>query len=375
MASDPDNPNLIAAPSDPARPWPVRGRMGPVFAGNIAFEDVAYATSKQTIINASSFTLAAGKIACILGPSGCGKTTLLKLAAGVLRPTAGRILIDGMVVAGSGVFVPPEQRKVGLMFQDFALFPHMTALDNVAYGLYALPRREALSVAAAALESVGLPGKALRYPSQLSGGEQQRVALARAIVPRPRVILMDEPFSGLDQRLRETVRAETLSLLRKSQATALLVTHDPLEALAVADHIIVMRAGNIVQQGTPKAVLNRPVDAKVARFLGPYNEFVATVSAGQVATPLGVLPAHGFANGDKVLVFVAPGDVQLSTQKPHNGQILESRPMPDFRHYKVILTQSEQIVDVKTRLDQDMPVGAACSLVMTAGNPQIFHQD
>ena len=350
--------------------------MGPVFAGNVAFENITFATSKHVIIQPTSFTLPAGKIACILGPSGCGKTTLLKLAAGVLRPTSGRILIDDMEVAGPTSFVPPEDRKVGLMFQDFALFPHMTALENVAYGLYALPRAEARNVAAAALESVGLPGKANRFPSQLSGGEQQRVALARAIVPRPRVILMDEPFSGLDQRLRESVRAETLSLLKQSRATALLVTHDPLEALAVADYIIVMREGRIVQQGTPDTILNAPADAKVARFLGPYNEFTGTVRNARVETVLGTLNAPGFAEADKVVIFVAPGDVALAPAgKAANAQILESRPMPDFRHYKVILIQSEQLVDVKTRLGQDLPIGAACNLVLGQGRPQIFMQD
>jgi iron(III) transport system ATP-binding protein len=349
--------------------------MGPLFAGNVTFEDVTFATSKQKILHPISVTLAAGKIACILGPSGCGKTTLLKLAAGVLRPTSGRILIDGMEVAGPNTFVPPEDRKVGLMFQDFALFPHMTALENVAYGLYALPRQEAQTVAAAALESVGLPGKADRYPSQLSGGEQQRVALARAIVPRPRVILMDEPFSGLDQRLRETVRAETLSLLHQSQATALLVTHDPLEAMAVADHIIIMREGRIVQQGTPDTILKKPADARVARFLGPYNEFTGIVKKGKIETALGLIPAAEFNDGENLSIFVSPGDVSMSPAvNSANAQVLESRPMPDFRHYKVILTQNEQIVDVKTRLAQDLPIGSPCNLVLGGGNPQIFRQ-
>jgi iron(III) transport system ATP-binding protein len=347
--------------------------MGPVFAGNVAFEEVTFATSKHAIIQPTTFMLPAGRIACILGPSGCGKTTLLKLAAGVLRPTSGRILIDDMEVAGPASFVPPEDRKVGLMFQDFALFPHMTALENVAYGLYALPRADALKVAAAALESVGLPGKGHRFPSLLSGGEQQRVALARAIVPRPRVILMDEPFSGLDQRLRETVRAETLSLLKQSRATALLVTHDPLEALAVADHIIVMREGSIVQQGTPDAILNTPADAKVARFLGPFNEFTGTVRNARVETALGTYGTPNFAEADNVVVFVAPGDIAMSQGgMSANGQILENRPMPDFRHYKVILTKSEQVVDVKTKLVVDLPIGSACNLVLGTGRPQIF---
>lgn len=350
--------------------------MGPVFAGNVVFEDVTFTTSKHQIIRATSLLLEAGKIACILGPSGCGKTTLLKLVAGVLRPTSGRILIDGVEVAGPSSFVPPEQRKVGLMFQDFALFPHMTAIENVAYGLYALPKQEARNVSAAALESVGLPDKAERYPSQLSGGEQQRVALARAIVPRPRVILMDEPFSGLDQRLRETVRAETLSLLRQSRATALLVTHDPLEALAVADKIIVMREGRIVQQGSPEDILRKPADEGVARSLGSNNEFQGVVGGARVQTPLGEIGAEGFAEGDRVVVFIAPGDVSLEREvRVPNGLILDNRPMPDFRHYRVLLKVSEQIVDVRTRLDQDFAIGSGCRLVLGQVRPQIFKQN
>jgi iron(III) transport system ATP-binding protein len=220
-----------------------KGRVGPVFAGNITFEHVGYFVAGKHILHDVSLTIRAGRVACLLGPSGCGKTTLLKLAAGVIAPTTGRILLDGVEVAGPNRFVQPEKRNVGLMFQDFALFPHLTALENVAYGLYALKRSDALRIAELALQRVGLGAMAQLYPAALSGGEQQRVALARAIVPRPQVILMDEPFSGLDQRMRDSIRDDTLGVVRETQATTLLVTHDPTEALAFSDDIFVMRAG------------------------------------------------------------------------------------------------------------------------------------
>ena len=354
----------------------LRGRMGPVFAGNVAFDNVTFATARQNIIQPTSFRVEAGTIACILGPSGCGKTTLLRLAAGVTKPRSGRIVIDDKQVAGGNVFVPPEERKVGLMFQDFALFPHMTAVENVAYGLYALPRSEALKVAAAALETVGLPQKATRYPGQLSGGEQQRVALARAIVPRPRVLLMDEPFSNLDQRLRETMRAETLSLLRQSQATVLLVTHDPLEALAVADHLIVMREGRIVQQGAPAEVLSSPHDIEVARFLGTYNEFTSVVRNGQIATPLGHFSGRGMAEGTKMIILMpASGILIAEDRKSPNARVLQNLLMPDFRHYRLVLSNSEQVVEVKTGREFDLPAGALCRLAMGQEHPQMFKAD
>lgn len=302
-----DTPHLSDATMAEAK-----GRVGPVFAGNITFENVSYSVGDKHILRDVSLTIRAGKVACLLGPSGCGKTTLLKLAAGVIRPTSGRILLDGGEVAGPTRFVPPEKRNVGLMFQDFALFPHMTALENVSYGLYALKREDAERVAELALQRVGLGNLAQHYPSAMSGGEQQRVALARAIVPRPQVILMDEPFSGLDQRLRDNVREDALSILRETQATTLLVTHDPAEALAFADEIFVMREGQLVQRGAPLTLLQRPVSAEVAMMFSTYNVFSGTVRNGRIETALGGLGAGGWPNGSRVQVLVPPHGIEFS---------------------------------------------------------------
>jgi iron(III) transport system ATP-binding protein len=222
-----------------------RGRAGPVFAGNLAFEDVSFAIRGRNILRGVSLKLEAGQIACLLGPSGCGKTTLLKLAAGVLRPGLGRILLDGQEVAGPHQFVPPEKRSIGLMFQDFALFPHMTALENVSFGLTALDRREARRVAELALDRVGLRALAGSYPAMLSGGEQQRVALARAFVLRPPLLLADEPTGSLDARTGETVIELMFELNRERGSTLVLVTHDADIASRCARRIE-LAAGRVV---------------------------------------------------------------------------------------------------------------------------------
>jgi iron(III) transport system ATP-binding protein len=251
-----------------------------------------------------------GEIACLLGPSGCGKTTLLRIAAGIEKPDTGRLAFDGLEMAGPSVFVPPEKRNIGLMFQDFALFPHLSIIDNVAFGLRNLPRAEARKIAQHALERVGLAQYALDYPHHLSGGEQQRVALARAVVPRPQVMLMDEPFSGLDQRLRESVREETLALLRETRASCLLVTHDPNEAMELADRIFLMRKGKLVQSGTPEEIYRRPVDADAARFFSDVNELRGKAAQGTVTTPVGVFAAPALADRTEAVVLIRPQGIR-----------------------------------------------------------------
>jgi iron(III) transport system ATP-binding protein len=203
------------------------GRAAGTIAARLTFEGVERRYGTSLALAGLSLDIAPAEVVCLLGPSGCGKTTLLRVAAGIERPTAGRVLINDQEVAGPDRFVAPEKRNVGLMFQDFALFPHLTILANVAFGLRSLPREDARREALAVLARVGLERYANDYPHILSGGEQQRVALARAIVPRPAVMLMDEPFSGLDVQLRERLQEETIGLLRETRATCLIVTHAP----------------------------------------------------------------------------------------------------------------------------------------------------
>ena len=229
-----------------------RGRAAATFAARVTFEAVERRYGETYALRDFSLDVAPGEVVCLLGPSGCGKTTLLRVAAGIEKPSAGRILINEHEIAGPNRFVPPEQRGVGLMFQDFALFPHLTILENVAFGLKALPHAEARREAYLLLSRVGLERYAHDYPHILSGGQQQRVALARAIVPRPAVMLMDEPFSGLDVQLRESMQEETLALLRETRATSVIVTHHPEEAMRLADRIAVMRRGRLVQAAAPR---------------------------------------------------------------------------------------------------------------------------
>ena len=310
--------------------WGQRGTAGAMIAGQLTFENVSCRIGETEILKDLSFEIAAGEIACLLGPSGCGKTTLLRIAAGIQRPSSGRVLIDGEVVDGPQHFVEPERRNVGLVFQDFALFPHLTVLQNVAFGLHALSRSEAIKIAEHALGRVGLSGFGSTYPGSLSGGEQQRVALARAIVPRPQVMLMDEPFSGLDQRLREEVREETLALLKETRATGILVTHDPVEAMDIADRIFLMRDGRLVQSGTSAELFYRPVDLQVARFFSDINEMSGTVRGGSVETPLGIFPGKGIAEGEEVAIVVRPQAFRLAREKDGiEGLVREARFLGD----------------------------------------------
>ena len=218
-----------------------------------------------------------------------------------VQAPGGRVLIDGKEVAGQNKFVPPEKRGVGLMFQDFALFPHLSILDNVAFGLRSLTRAEARAEALAALARVGLDHYASEYPHILSGGEQQRVALARAIAPRPAVLLMDEPFSGLDPELREKMREETLAILRETGATCVVVTHDAEEAMRMGDRVALLRKGRVIQIGTPLDLYRAPTDITAARTFSDLNEIPARVEAGRAITPIGSFPALNLKDGTAIV--------------------------------------------------------------------------
>ena len=273
-------------------------------------EGVHHAYDAAPVIRGVDLAVGRGEILCLLGPSGCGKTTLLRIAAGLERQSAGRVMIDGEEVAGPHRFVAPEKRRIGLMFQDYALFPHVRAIDNVGFGLKAVARAERRRTARGMLERLGLAHLADAYPHELSGGEQQRVALARALAPAPRAMLLDEPFSGLDERLREQVRNDTLRFLREAGVPIVLVTHDADEALLMADRIALMRDGVLVQTGSPDALCRRPASPFVARFFGALPAFDGRVRDRAVETPVGRAPT-GCGEGCKVRVFVRPEAVAL----------------------------------------------------------------
>lgn len=288
-----------------------RPKAAATIAGQLSFVDIHHAYDGMTSLDGVSLEIAPGETVCLLGHSGCGKTTLLRVAAGIERQTAGVVRINNRDVAGPGVFLPPEARGVGLMFQDFALFPHMTILANVMFGLASLKSADAEREALAALDRVGLLHYAGDYPHALSGGEQQRVALARAIAPRPAVLMMDEPFSGLDKRLRDSVRDETFAVLKETRATTIIVTHDPEEAMRMSDRIALMRRGKLVQVGTTDELYLHPRDLFAARFFSEINEIEAIAVGGRVETPLGAFAAPADRQDGPVDIAVRFQGVEL----------------------------------------------------------------
>lgn len=293
--------------------WGARGTSGVAFAAALDFEAVVVRLGSRLVLDSFTLALSPGEIVCLLGESGSGKSTALRVAAGIQAIDAGLVRINGEIVSGGGRHLSPERRGVGLMFQDFALFPHLSVLGNVVFGLRRLGRKAAILRARAALERVGLLDRENDFPHRLSGGQQQRLALARSIAPRPGVLMLDEPFSGLDARLRETVRGETLAVLRETHATSLIVTHDPEEAMLMGDRIALLRHGRIIQVDTAAAVYRNPADIGAARFLSPLSEMPAQVSAGVADTPLGKVPVTKHGEGDRVIVALRPvGSVQLS---------------------------------------------------------------
>jgi iron(III) transport system ATP-binding protein len=262
--------------------------------------------------------VAPGQVTCLLGPSGCGKSTSLRMIAGVERPDGGSIRIDGLPVYGAGVNLPPEARSVGLMFQDFALFPHLTVAQNVAFGLSGDRGAKARRVDEL-LERVNLNGYGAKHPHQLSGGEQQRVALARALAPRPRVMLMDEPFSGLDNRLRDGIRDTTLDVLKEEGTAVLLVTHEPDEAMRMADEIALMRGGRIVQRGAPYNVYNAPVDKAAAAFFSDVNVIRGTCRGALTDTPFGAFLTPGYPDGAEVEIIIRPQHLKIDFDRDGRG--------------------------------------------------------
>jgi iron(III) transport system ATP-binding protein len=272
-----------------------------------------------------------GELLAVLGPSGCGKTTLLRTIAGFEQPDAGSVVLSGEIVAGPGKLVPPERRRVGMVFQDYALFPHLTVTGNVAFGLSTRPREERERLAQRTLELVGLQHKAGCPVHELSGGERQRVALARALAPEPDLVLLDEPFSNLDATLRAGLRREVELILRDAEATALLVTHDQEEALSLADRLAVMRDGQIVQIGAPVEVYGAPATRWAAQFVGEVNVLSGVARGSGVETELGVFDLHAPASGE-VHVAVRPEQLELRAGHAANAEVVAR----EFRGHDVL---------------------------------------
>jgi iron(III) transport system ATP-binding protein len=274
----------------------------------------------RAVVDDVSLKIMPGQVTCLLGPSGCGKSTTLRMIAGVEMQDSGTIHVDGKLICDTVFRIPPERREIGLMFQDFALFPHLSVADNVGYGLKGSKASKRARIEEL-LERVDLLRFIDGYPHQLSGGEQQRVALARALAPCPRIMLMDEPFSGLDNRLRDGIRDETLSILKEEDTAVLLVTHEPDEAMRMADEIALMRDGKIVQQGAPYNVYTRPIDRAAVSFFSDANVVRAKVEGALAQTAFGRFLAPGYPDGTQVDIVFRPQHVRIDFDRAGKGPL------------------------------------------------------
>ncbi|MEZ4730961.1 MAG: ABC transporter ATP-binding protein [Caldilineaceae bacterium] len=311
-----------------------------------------------------------GEILALLGPSGCGKTTTMRLIAGFERPDAGCITIGGRMVAGPQVFVPPEQRQVGMVFQNYALFPHLTVAANVSYGLTRGADRQARMQAV--LDLVGLSGMERRMPHELSGGQQQRVALARALAPQPQVLLLDEPFSGLDAGLRDQVRGEVARILRESGATVIVVTHNQDEAFFLGDRVAVMNAGVIEQVAPPEELYLAPASRFVAEFIGNAFFIAGVAQSHGLETELGFLSQPVTMTAGTAIEAVAhPDDVTLTADAQGTARITQTSYRGGSYLYEVRLP-SGTLVRCEGSHTICHPPGTAVRVALTPGHPLAY---
>lgn len=299
-----------------------------------------YFCSEKPAVNNLSVNIEKGSIITLLGPSGCGKSTTLRLIAGFERADEGTIALAGRIVSDSSTWIPPEKRGVGMVFQDYALFPHLNIAENVGFGYNERDKQKRVSEV---LELVSLKGFDKRYPHELSGGQQQRVALARALTRKPVVVLLDEPFSNLDADLRICMRVEIKNIIKEAGATAIFVSHDQKDALAISDRIIVMNNGVLQQEGTPKEIYQYPENKFVATFVGQSNIIKGVIEAGgtTVSTALGSVPCrhtHDHKEGEKVLISIRPDSFEMDEDGPINGII-------------TLLTYTGESYDANLRVD------------------------
>jgi iron(III) transport system ATP-binding protein len=325
--------------------------------------------TQQSAVNEISFELAGGEILALVGPSGCGKTTTLRIIAGLERPDSGIVRINGQVVASESVFVPPEKRGVGMVFQDHALFPHLTVSENIGFGLRGQSLEQVRKTVGEMLHLVGLLPLAKRYPHELSGGERQRVALARALAPRPVLVLMDEPFSSLDADLRLEMREHVRRILKAMQATVVFVTHDQDEALYMGDRLAVLNRGHMEQIGTPEEIFHESNSRFVSEFMGDSDFLVGRVTQGGIQTEIGLLNQEiDLPISTIVEIALRADDIGFRMDGSGNSVIVERFFRGAYNLYRLRL-DSGQTLHASTDHTQILPVGARVRAFISAEHP------
>ena len=333
----------------------------------IRLDGVTKRFGATTAVDEASLCVDYGEVVALLGPSGCGKTTLLRLIAGFEHPDGGTVDVAGRRVAGARTWIPPEQRRVGMVFQDYALFPHLTVAENVGFGL---SRRARPARVAQLLAIVGLDGLGRRYPHELSGGQQQRVALARALAPSPELVLLDEPWSNVDPFLRETLRAEVSEIIRPLGVTVLLVTHDREEAFSVADRIALMRDGAVVQEGTSEEIYFSPVSRWAAEFVGAANVLTGRVVGGRVETSVGAFPANGASALEAAQVLIRPELLELEPDPSGAAEVVGREFRGHDVFYRVLLDGVELVSHRPST--EVVPLGARVSIRLHDGHASVL---
>jgi iron(III) transport system ATP-binding protein len=328
----------------------------------IRLESVTKRFGDVVAVDGASLCVERGEVVALLGPSGCGKTTLLRLVAGFERPEAGAIEVAGRAASGPRTWVAPEERRVGMVFQDYALFPHLTVAENVGFGV---ARRTRATRVPELLATVGLDGLGRRYPHELSGGQQQRVALARALAPAPELVLLDEPWSNVDPFLRETLRAEVSEIIRPLGVTVVLVTHDREEAFSLADRIALMRDGAVIQEGTAEELYFAPVSRWAAEFVGAANVLAGEVVDGRVQTPVGAFPANGSSSKLDAKVLVRPELLELEPDPAGPAEVVAREFRGHDVFYRVLLDGVELVSQRPST--EVVPLGSRVSIRLHEG--------
>lgn len=326
----------------------------------------------RTAISDISFAVRTGEILCLLGPSGCGKTTILRAIAGFEPVTAGEVRLGGRLVSSPYEQVPTEQRSVGMVFQEYALFPHLRVADNIGFGLQAMAAAQRSARITAMLALTGLTGLDRRYPHELSGGQQQRVALARALAHNPVILLLDEPFSNLDPDMATHMRQELHALLKRTNTTTILVTHDHDEAFAIADRIAVLNQGRLEQLDTPEMIYHMPATPFVADFVGQADFIPGVVQQGVVVTELGSFPIQkSLAVGTSVVMMIRPDDVRVSSAEGGDAVIVGRQFRGSENLYRIRL-RSGRMVHCSEASTAVYPVGAKVTLTVYASHTVVF---